>query len=111
MHAAESISVPSQSKTRRSKRLGISCNNRLEKCGQVLCERCFVCHALTRLRMRDAEPGRMQKHALQSLARKPLVQIEVSVLVVPRDRKPEMREMYPDLVGAAGFQFRFEQAV
>src|SRR5688572_27989646 len=111
MHAAESMSVPSQSNTRRSKRRGIGCGYRFQKFGEVARERRLVRHACARLRMREAEPIRVQEHALQSLPRELLVQIEVAVLVVARDRKAEVREMYPDLVRAAGLQFRFEQAV
>src|SRR4051794_8642396 len=100
MQRAESMSVPSQSKTMRSNRLGIGCIQPLDESGELRRERRFESDCRGRNRMSHRQPARVKKHALQALARERLVQIDIAVLVVARDRMSDMREMYPDLVGA-----------
>ena len=59
--------------------------------------------------MLEAQLGGVQEHPLQSLLHQPLVEFEIAVFVVPRDRKPEMRGMHANLMGAPGLQFRLQQ--
>ena len=58
--------------------------------------------------MDERELPRVQKHTPQSFFRKRLVPGKVAVLVVARERKSEMRQMYPNLVRAAGPQLSFQ---
>src|SRR5581483_5835928 len=62
-------------------------------------------------RMCELELRRVQEHALESALRQGTIELEIAVLVVARDRKPEVREMYAYLVGAAGHELRLEQRV
>src|SRR5688572_31510476 len=116
MAAAESINVPSQSNTSRSKRepmvltrfLGVERRN---EGLQFLGQRRFERETRSRLRMRDNRLRRVQEHALQSLAGEVLVERKVAVLVIAGDRKAQMGEMDPYLMCPAGLQLGFEEAV
>ena len=61
--------------------------------------------------MPERDARGVQKHALQAAARKLLVQFEIAVLVVAGNRKAEVRKVHPDLVRAAGLEFRPQEAV
>ncbi len=52
----------------------------------------------------------MQEHAFQASSGQLPVQLEVSVLVVTCDRKTQMRKVDANLMGAAGFEFRAQEA-
>src|SRR5512139_2346234 len=103
---AESIRVPSQSKISRSYCLVIQ---RVQKRSQFSGQRRLDHEVLARNKMIERKFGRMQEHALQPLLGQPPVEFEIAVLVVPRDRKTEMRGMHANLMGATGLQFRFQQ--
>src|SRR6266404_8305901 len=60
--------------------------------------------------MFETYAARVQKHALQAGMRQILVQPKISVFVVARNRITKMREMYADLVGAAGLELGAQQA-
>ena len=114
--AAESISVPSQSKTSSSNGAGMRFRFRpagrgLPRTGAVPVAAALRWSPRPAQRMADDHPMRMQEHPFQALLRQYLVQGEIAVLVVAQYRKPEMREVHADLVGAPGFQFRIEQTV
>src|SRR5687768_15254186 len=104
------MSVPSQSKTRRSNRRGIGRGERIEKSRELGCKCCVVGHALTGQWMGDGEAMGVQEHPFEAFTDKSLVQVEIAVLVVAGDRKPKVREVHPDLVRAAGLELRFDQA-
>src|ERR1700755_1698416 len=127
--AVESISVPSQSKTIRSNccramrvrlvirggagrilpvQLGKLCN----KAPALVRPRRLKLQRLAGRRVRDLEPVRMQKHALDTghgiRARQRLVQREIAILRVADDRQSQMSQMDAYLMGATRFQFRLE---
>src|SRR4051812_1113586 len=111
MQRAESMSVPSQSKTTRSNRLGIGCIQPLDESGELHRQRRFESDCRAGNRMSHRQSARVEKHALQAFARERLVEIEIAVLVVARDGMSEMREMYPDLVRAPGLELGLDEAV
>ncbi len=53
----------------------------------------------------------MQEHAFQPSLLERFVDVKFAILVVPGNRKTQMREVYPDLMGAPGLEFGFDQAV
>src|SRR4030065_2285484 len=85
---AESIRVPSQSKINRSNCLGIL--QVIQESGQFGRQRRLNQHALAGNGMLEAQLGGVQGHPLQSLLHPPLVEFEIAVFVVLRDRRPEM---------------------
>src|SRR5690242_14875238 len=120
MIAVESASVPSQSKTSsRNRRAGagpasgiaaVSGLERGNEARQILRQRRLEVEAARPYRMRHAEAPGVEEHALQASLRQRLVPGEVAVLVVARQREAEVREVHPDLVGAARVELRFQQA-
>src|SRR5690606_5564036 len=113
MAAAESISVPSQSNTIRSKRSAMAllrCAQPIDEALQLLRQRRLDGQGLARQRVGELQLRRMQEHALQPLAFEPLVEREVTVLGVTAQREAQMRQMHADLVSAAGFELDLEQA-
>src|SRR5882672_9428049 len=111
MAAAESINVPSQSNTSKSNCLGnarFPCFQRIEKFPQIGRQWRLYCHGAATLRMMDHGPRSMQKHPLESLFRQLLVECEVAIFVVPRDRETHMRKVHADLVRAPGLQLGLE---
>src|SRR5689334_7805618 len=108
---AESTTVPSQSNTNRSKRLGMRrAHRRRRRCGgdqelfQVLGERRFDGDRLTAERMDEAHALSVQEHALQPLLCEGLVQREVSIFIVAYDWKSQVGEVHSNLMSAAGHE-------
>src|SRR5687767_4305195 len=93
--AVESNSVPSQSKTIRSKSRGMSGldSQSGEEVLAILRQRRLQLETAAVGRMVERQPARMQEHApeAQRRARHHAVQREVSVLVVADDRMPFVR--------------------
>ena len=58
--------------------------------------------------MDERELPRMEKHPAQSSFCQFVVPGEVTVFIVARERKSEMREMYPNLVRTPGPQLGFQ---
>src|SRR5258705_12308594 len=113
MAAAESISVPSQSKTSKSNFLVAGLFTRVEAGKESLQfwgQRRLELEHGPGHGMHDHGLQRVQEHALQSLPGEQLVEREVAVLVISRNRMLEMREMHADLVCAAGFKLGLDQA-
>src|SRR5215470_1125374 len=108
---AESMSVPSQSKTTRSNRFGIGGGlpHPLEEVGKVLGERRHEPDVGAGQRMFERELAGMQEHPLEALPREFPVQREVAVLVVAGDRKPDVGEVDADLMRATGGEGRLEE--
>src|SRR5258706_4912470 len=101
MAAAESISVPSQSKTSRSKFLGtrrlagIEAGKEDRQLGR---QRRFQFERGPGHGVHDHGPERVQEHALQPLPGELLVESEVAVLIVPGDRVFQVSKMHADLM-------------
>src|SRR5262245_43259637 len=106
MAPAESISVPSQSNTSRSKRRGMGFIQLPEKRRKIVRQRRLEGEPLAAVRVRDSRLGRMQEHSFERLFLQLFIELEITVLGVARQRKAKMREMHADLVGAPGLQFR-----
>src|SRR5215831_17538512 len=108
---AESMSVPSQSKTTRSNRFGIGGGlpHPLEEGGKIVGQRRHELDAAAGQRMVERELVGVQEHPLEALPRELPVQREVAVLVVAGDRKPDVREVDADLMRAASGERRFEE--
>src|SRR5258708_882394 len=60
--------------------------------------------------MRERDLRRVQEHALEAELAQRLVQLEVAVLVVAENGMAKVREVYADLVRAAGEELGFEEA-
>src|ERR1700676_44096 len=115
MSAVESARVPSQSNASRRKRRGGSsigrtqAIQRVEIAAEFRWQRGFDLDLAFFQRMGEGESARVQEHPLQALLGKRLVPGEIAVLFVAREREPEMRQVYADLVRASGVQLGFEQ--
>src|SRR5439155_5920955 len=120
MMVVESASVPSQSNTSSRKRRGADGLSRgiaflgrvqpFDERREVARQRRLELELPRLRRMRQREAPRVQEHPFETLLRQRFVPGEVTVLVVPCQRKIEMREMNADLMRAAGVQFGFEHA-
>src|SRR5262245_17805631 len=118
MCCAESTRVPSQSNTNRSNRLPIAYRawrtrgfQRSQKTSQIGWEWSFHNGGLIGLRVAKLDPGSVEEHPLESGTRQHLVEREVAVFVIARDREADVRQLHPDLVSAASQQIRLEQRI
>src|SRR5271165_5196055 len=111
MAAVESSSVPSQSNTTASKRS--STTQRLQQQFAVWRKAGRKFDRFASDRVREPHPRCVQEHPriarTELAARHCMVQLEVSILVVPDDGKAQVRQMNADLMGAPGPKFRIEQ--
>src|SRR6187399_840038 len=111
MIAVESISVPSQSNTTRSKRLPTQASVQfVHKLLQVGWQRRFNHELGAARRVLEADARGVQKHALETIARELFVELEIAILIVAGNGKAEMREVHADLVRAAGLQLSPQKA-
>src|SRR3989454_12717717 len=120
MIAVESASVPSQSKTSSRNWRGVEglsiADARLhfvkasDESREIGRQRRLDGQQSFFGRMRQRQSPRVQEHPPQTLFCERLVPGEVAILIVARQRKPEMRQMHANLMGAPGRELGFEQA-
>src|SRR6185503_12749481 len=111
MTAAESNSVPSQSKTISGYFLGVKVPEIFTAEPQhILRQRRRERDAPGVHRMLEGQPPGMQEEPLHALACQRAVEFEIAVFVVAQDREPRVREVHPDLVRASGHEAQLEDA-
>src|SRR2546423_14051534 len=113
--AAESASVPSQSKASNRKRRGGSSIGGLqsvqgvEKSAQFGWKRRLEVHRALFDRMGESDSARMEEHPLQALLGERLVPRKIAILFISCELEPEVGQMNPDLVRASGMKLRLQK--
>src|SRR5436190_13727860 len=114
--AAESASVPSQSKASNRKRRGGSGIGRphriegVEKSAELRRQGGLEIDRALFQRVGESDLPRVQEHPLQALLGQHPVPGKIAILFVARELEPKMRQMHPDLMRASRMELCFEQA-